>query len=237
MRPSYRNQLWRMSGRLIARDGGAFSYAATLFRYAEPNGVVLYPASVSVVDELSGWLFAERRMERVGLGLADATTGVLAVRVGAWRLRKSLATGDTPAFGLDAKLDGVALVVHGARAQATLRATLGNAEHDEYSSIASNGTVAIDVDILRSVERRGSTTNFPTRRRAWAPVGEFRVQLDDGREIYFETSGSAETRVARRRTYLIERAGTVVTLNQGSYQFGQHPGSTWRTRHTRRILT
>jgi len=59
-----------MTGRLVGRGGNAFSYAATFFRYAEPHGVVLYPASLSVVDESTGRLFSERRTDRADLGLA-----------------------------------------------------------------------------------------------------------------------------------------------------------------------
>jgi predicted secreted hydrolase len=232
VRPSYRGQTWRMSGRLITPDGNAFSYAATFFRYAEPHGVVLYPASISVIDESSGRLFSERRMENSRLGLGAATTGALAVRVGTWRLSEASAGIAGPSFDLDAKLDGLALRVRGVASKPRFTLRSGNAEHDEYSSLASSGTI---VFAGRHVRVRGKSwldhELSRTAPQTVTPVAEFRVQLDDGREIYIET-GSARARVAARSAYLIERDGSVDTLGSNSYEFGEHPGSTWLSPHT-----
>jgi predicted secreted hydrolase len=221
-----------MTGRLITRDGAAFSYAAVFFRYAEPNGVVLYPASVSVVDESSGRFFSERRTERAGFGLAGATAGALDIRVGTWRLRERPALqaeparrGARPAFDFDAKLAGITLTIHGVARKPRFVTRSATAERDDYSSIACDGLIAVD-GRARSVRGKAwldhqlSNSITGTVR----PFAEFRVQLDDGREISIEAPDSAE---------LVERDGTVDALRPAAYEFGEHPGSTWLSPHTR----
>jgi hypothetical protein len=59
--------------------------------------------------------------------------------------------------------------------------------------------------------------------------------LDDGREIYLETSAPDDRCAARRCAYLVERNGTVATFGPRSYEFGPHPGSTWLSPHSRAI--
>ncbi len=229
--PLQQSQLWRMSGRLATRDGRAFSYAATFFRYAEPHGVVLIPASLSVLDESTHRVYSERRTERAGFDLAEATTGALDVRVGTWRLDESRTRGGAPAFALDAKLAEVDLQVRGIvrKPRFTLRSF--TALQDEYSSIATSGTIAIDgrrepvfgkswLDHERSVVPQGA-----------GPVEQVRVQLDDGREIYVEASSSATKMLSRRSAYLVERDGTVEALTPASYEFGEN--SAWRSPYTR----
>jgi len=244
VKTGYRDQSWRMTGRVTTGDGVAFSYAAIFFRYVEPNGVVLYPASLSVVDESSGRVFSERRTERAGLGLAEAATGALNVRVGTWQVRETPAAGGggEPAFDLDAKLAGITLTIRGIARKPEFVIRSATAEHDEYSSIACDGQIELD----------GRAR--PVHGKAWLdhqvshsipdtaqPFAEFRVQLDDGREISIEAAvtrvariGSAP-RLAHRSAYLVERDGTVETLHADSYEFGEHPGSTWLSPHTRTI--
>jgi len=233
-----------MTGRLIAGEGVAYSYAAIFFRYVEPNGVVLYPASLSVVDESTGRFFSERRTERAEFGLAAAATGAMNIRVGTWRLRESpgagAGAGGDPAFDLDAKFAGITLAIHGVARKPEFAVRSATAERDEYSSISCEGQISID--------GRARTVHG----KAWldhqlsnsivdnaAPFAEFRVQLDDGREIFVEAPvapaariGSA-ARLAHRSAYLVERDGTVAALAAGSYEFGEHPGSTWLSPHTR----
>jgi predicted secreted hydrolase len=248
VRAGYSAQSWRMTGRVIASDGVAFSYAALFFRYVEPNGVVLYPASISVVDESSGRFFSERRIERAGLGLAEAAPGALDIRVGTWHVHESPVAESEPAFDLDAKLADVTLTIHGIARKPKFVARSATAEHDEYSSISCDGQIAVD-GRARSVRGEAwldhqMANSIPSTTGAFA---QFRVQLDDGREIFIDTSGSPVAtsgssvatsgspvaRLAHRSAYLVERNGTVDTLRPGSYEFGDHPGSTWLSPHTR----
>jgi len=223
-----------MTGRLTTRDGVALSYAIMFFRYLEPNGVVLYPASFSVIDESSGRFFSERRLERAGFGLAKATTGELDIRVGDWHLRETTAIGAQPAFDVEAKLIGITLTIHGLarKRQFVIRAT--PSEQDEYSSISCNGQLAID-GRARSVHGKAwldhEMSNSPAS--TFGAFAQFRVQLDDGREIYVENSDSAGGRLGHRSAYLVERDGTVETLEPASYGIGERPGATWLSPHTR----
>jgi len=236
VRPSSEDQLWRMTGRLVGRGGNAFSYAATFFRYAEPHGVVLYPASLSVVDESTGRLFSERRTDRADLGLAAGETGKLSLRVGTWRLRESGAIATGPTFDLDAKLERAELLIRGVARKPRFVIESARGERDEYSSIASTGAIVIEG---RRYEVAGKSwldhqwsNSAP---RADLPDSQFRVQLDDGREIYIETSSPYGACAARRCAYLVERNGSVDSFAPGSYEFGAHPGSTWRSPHSRAI--
>jgi predicted secreted hydrolase len=234
VRPSYRDQLWRMTGRLVARDGHAFSYAATFFRYSEPHGIVLYPASLSVVDESTGKLFSERRTERADLGLGGGETRTLSLRVGTWRLRESGAVESRPTFDLDAKLDGAELLIRGVARKPRFVVESPNGERDEYSSITSTGTIVVDGHRYgvggKSWLDHELSNSF---RRPGLADSQFRVQLDDGREIYIETSASEDDCGSRRCAYLVERNGTVDTFGRRSYEFGAHPGSTWLSPHSR----
>jgi len=225
VRLSTRDQHWRMTGRLVARDGRAFSFAATFFRYAEPHGIVLYPASLSVVDEATGRLFSERRTERADLGLADGATGTLSLRVGNWRLRESAAARGRPTFMLDAKLEHAELLIRGVAQKPRFVIASAEGERDEYSSIATDGSIAIEGRHFKVAGKSWLDHQLSnSRSRSSAPGSQFRVQLDDGREIDLETSA-----------YLIERNGTVEALDRSSYEFSAHPGSTWRSPHSRTI--
>jgi len=232
-RPAYRDQLWRMSGRLVARDGRAFSFAAAFFRYAQSHGTVLCPASISILDESSGHVFQERRTERAGLGLADVGIGTLSIRVSAWRLREPRANGASHAFDLDARLAGVSLRIHGVARKPSFTLPSSKNVVDEYSSIANTGTVAL------------GGTSVAVTGKSWLdhelsngtpdgnqPRAQYRVQLDDGREIFVETWGSAGTRSSRRRAYLVERNGSIDELRPDAYEFGANPGVGWRSTHT-----
>jgi predicted secreted hydrolase len=236
VRTSYRNQLWRMSGRLITTDGSAYSYVATFFRYAEPHGVVLYPASFSVLDESSGHLFSARRTERAGFGTAEATTRELAIQVGTWSLRQSSGTRSRPTFDFDGDLDGLRLRVHGIARKSRFALHSATGEYDEYSSIRSIGTIARDgrhFDVTGSSWLDHELSNIDPS--GTAPVAQFRVQLNDGREVFIETSASPDKRVAPQRAFFIERDGTVDTLRRSSYAFGRQPGPGWRSPQTRTI--
>lgn len=229
--PSYHNQLWRMTGRLVARDARAFSYSIMFFRYTEPHGVVLCAASLSILDESRRRFSSERRTERVGFGLADAKTA--SIYVGTWRLSKSPVTGAPSTFNLDAKLDGVALLLRSVSRKPHFVLRSATTEYDGYSSVASNGTLMIDGRRLEVVGKSWLDHEMSNiAPSVTVPAAQFRVQLDDGREILVEECARAEMCVARRRAYLIERDGTVVILQRGSYEFGGHPGSTWYSPHT-----
>jgi len=224
-----------MTGRLVTRDGKAFSYAASFFRYAEPHGIVLYPASLSVVDESTGTFLSERRTERADLGLADGETGKLSLRVGTWSLRESGAMDARPTFDLDASLENAKLQIRGVALKRRFVIESADGERDEYSSIASTGTLVIEGRRHEVAGKSWLDHQLSNSRRRHPPNAELRVQLDDGREIYIETSGSDDACAARRCGYLVERDGTVDTFGRGSYEFGAHPGSTWRSPHSRAI--
>jgi len=222
-----------MTGRVITSDGVAFSYAALFFRYIEPNGVVLYPASLSVVDQSSGRLYSERRTERAGFDLAGASTVALDIHVGTWRLRESPALGAEPTFDIDAKVGGITLTIHGIARKRRFVARSASTEHDQFSSISCDGQIAVD-GRARSVRGKAWLDHQMSNSVASTtqPFAQFRVQLDDGREVYVETSASAGP-PEHRSAYLVERDGTVDTLRPASYEFGDHPGSTWLSPHTR----
>jgi predicted secreted hydrolase len=229
--PAQRSQLWRMSGRLAARDGHAFSYAATFFRYAEPHGVVLIPASVSVLDESTHRIYAERRTERAGFGLADARMGALDVRVGTWRLYESQTSANVPAFTLDAKLAQAELRVRGIVSKPRFTFQSAAALQDQYSSIASTGTIAIDGHSEPVSGKSWLDHESAIATPSAGPVEQVRVALDDGREIYVEASSSAKKTLSRRSAYLVERDGTLDLLTPASYEFGGSAG--WRSPSTR----
>jgi predicted secreted hydrolase len=236
VRQSYRDQLWRMTGRLVARDGNAFSYAASFFRYAEPHGIVLYPASLSVVDESTGRRFSERRTERADLRLAVGETAKLSLQVGTWRLRESGAVATRPTFELDANFEGAELQIRGVARKPRFVIESAYGERDEYSSIASTGTIAIDGRRYTVAGKSWLDHQLSNPARPpGSPDSQFRVQLDDGREIYLETSTSDDACATRRCGYLVERDGNVVAFGKGSYEFGAHPGSMWRSPHSRAI--
>jgi predicted secreted hydrolase len=195
-----------MSGRLAARDGHAFSYAATFFRYAEPHGVVLIPASVSVLDESTHRIYAERRTERAGFGLADARMGALDVRVGTWRLYESQTSANVPAFTLDAKLAQAELRVRGIVSKPRFTFQSAAALQDQYSSIASTGTIAIDGHSEPVSGKSWLDHESAIATPSAGPVEQVRVALDDGREIYLEASSSAKKTLSRRSAYATVRS-------------------------------
>jgi predicted secreted hydrolase len=225
------SQLWRMSGRLVALGGRAFSYSATFYRYAEPHGIVLIPASVAVLEESNQRMFSERRTEREDFGLARAATGALDVRVGTWRLHESRTASGAPAFALDVRLAGVVLRARCIARKPRFTFRSRTALQDEYSSLASTGTIEIDG---RSEPVSGKSWLDHERSLvtgAAEPVEQVRVQLDDGREVYVETSSSATKMLSRRIAYIVESDGAVEALEPAAYEFGEN--SAWRSPHTR----
>jgi predicted secreted hydrolase len=223
-----------MTGRVIGRGDHAFSYAATLFRYEETSAVTVYSASISILDESSGRFVSERRTENAALGLAEASGPPLSFRIGTWRLTELVNAGHKATFDLDARLQGGALVLHGTAIKRSVTFHSGGVEHEDYTSIATSGNISVADD---RADARGKSWLSHQCSRVMSPSTEsraqIRVQLDDGREIYIETSPWGQPHEPVVNAWFIERDGALEVLKPHAFGFGANPGSTWLSPNTR----
>lgn len=233
-RSSYRNQSWRVTGRVVGHGDRAFSYAATFFRYDETSAVTVYSASISILDESSGRFVSERRTENAALGLADASGPPLLFRIGTWRLAEHVNSGHRATFDLDARLQGGALVLHGIALKRSVTFNSSNGEHEDYSSVATSGTISVADERVKAHGKSWLSYQFS---RVMSPSTEssaqIRVQLDDGREIYIEASQWEQRHERVVAAWFIERDGTLEVLTSHAFGFGANPGSTWLSPNTR----
>lgn len=231
----FTREIWRLSGRVRSSTGEFFDYAVSFFRFGSARESVIYPAAFSLVDEAHRRLVQERRSERGALGFAGAASARLDVRVGNWSLSESSPASPAREFELNVRTPEASLQLRSIARKPRIALSTTEGPDFAYTSLGSTGTLVLD-DTRFSVTGKSwldhEFSNDAAPPAGWH-LGRYQVQLDDGREILVETSGFGIPQVTPRRAYLIRRDGSVETLANTQYEFGNDGGTTWRSTHSR----
>lgn len=202
--PGYQTEWWYYTGHLADAHGRRFGFELTFFRFGhDPHAPLgpaasrwryrdLYAAHFAVTEEASGRFRYASRLDRGGLGLADAARDRYAVRNATWHaeLRPD---GRHHLYARDGGL-GVDLalaprkppVLHGDRG--FVRKADGEGHAAEYCSLtrlATTGSLTVDGERLAVTGDSWMDHEFGTRQLGPKIAGWdwFSLQLDDGRDL------------------------------------------------------
>ncbi len=229
-RPSDVDEWWRVDGRLRARDGRHIDYTLTLFRASTsvPNvgsrrfddwrEGTTFIAATTLIDE------STQRVERNVRAVRGAATCVCV-----WGLAWLHDDGATT-FGVDLRAEGTQLRM---TERATKRAVrLADGER-LMTALATTGTLAIAGRTLAVTGKSWYDHSVGHRVRTSGALGwdRYIVQLDDGRELLFE-SDRFPAKHAMSRALIVDRAGRVRSLAPAAYRLRDMNRAGWRSPQT-----
>ncbi len=224
------DEWWRVDGRLRARDGRYIDYTLTIFRASTSTANVggqrfddwrdgtMVVAATSVIDE------STRRVERDVRAMRGADACVC---VGG---HASLRGDGAATFGVDLRTGNTQLRL---REHSTKHAVHLSDGERLLTSLATTGTLTSGGRTLAVSGKSWYDHSVGKRVRASSAVGwdRYVVQLDDGRELLFESDRFRATHTMSR-ALIVDRAGRVRTLTADRYGLHDMNGAGWRSPRT-----
>lgn len=245
--PHDANEWWHVVGRVHASNGKDYAYMLAIFRSGVlPHAVVstharresrwldptVFSATLSFVDERAETVDRSERHVRGALGLGAASPDRRAIRVDDWFVTQDATeTGNGTPFNLIASSDRVKLRLHG-----ILQKPAVSLSADEWiaTSIGTSGTIEIAGVPLRVTGKSWYDHTFGHRATAPNIVGwdRMRVQLDDGRELLFESDRVRGTTIGAARAFVIDKRGALSRVAQPHRRARAIYAAGWRSLRT-----